>query len=66
MDARVEATQEQLPDAQVEKAGAVARRVHARDGMHAYAGLAIEENHRKWFSSQTLSRGACGDHPVFL
>ena len=35
----------------------LARRVHAKDGMHTCAGLAIEENHRKWFSSQTLSGG---------
>jgi hypothetical protein len=35
----------------------LARRVHARDGMHTCAGLAIEENHREWFSSQTLTVG---------
>jgi hypothetical protein len=33
----------------------LARRVHAKDGMHTCAGLATEENHRKWFSSQALS-----------
>ena len=32
----------------------LARRVHAKDGVHTCAGLAIEENHRKWFSSQGL------------
>jgi hypothetical protein len=30
--------------------------VHAKDGMHTRTGRAIEENHRKWFSSQALTR----------
>jgi hypothetical protein len=29
----------------------LARRVHARDGMHTCTGRAMEENHGKWFSS---------------
>ena len=33
----------------------LARRVHAKGGMHTCAGLATEENHRKWFSSRPLS-----------
>jgi hypothetical protein len=35
----------------------LARRVHAKDGMHTCAGLAMKENHGTWFSLQTL-RGA--------
>jgi hypothetical protein len=34
----------------------LARWVHATDGMHTRTGRAIEENHRKWFSSQALTR----------
>ncbi|WP_139351456.1 hypothetical protein [Rhodanobacter sp. B05] len=34
----------------------LARKVHAKDGMHTCAGLATEENHRKWFSSQAPNR----------
>jgi hypothetical protein len=55
MDARVEATKEQLPMA---GRGSVTQVTDSREPVRARTGRAIEEKHRKWFSSQALSRAA--------
>ena len=36
--------------------GSVTQVTDSREHVRACTGRAIEENHRKWFSSQTLSR----------